>query len=754
MYKLLISELLAVVVVLVGVNPVWAGPTWRIAELPGLAGADWGEVAAEAGHSYRVVRAGRQAAWTVPVWWGDGFRPAEGVIYNLRVHYKDTVTTPAIFYSHAGVSSYFRFSEVHRFGGRGDGTWKTADIPVSWDLVCRKNLLGEVTEFAIAAEGDLPVESIQVMPVAADADRTYFRQTRQWVVRAQADKRGLADGGPRQQPMIPPAMTGQPLVAYARNYLAVVYPNSAPQAGEAGATLKLRMARNEYEPAAFGVYANGRALKNVTFTVGPMTGPKGELQAAIDLRTAEYSVVQAGKTKGKYRLFPQRLWPAYPVDIAAGQSHWLWITVHTLGARSQPGTYTGTVRITAEGAEGNLPIEVEVLPIRLLTMNEAGLSLGTCLSGLCTQQELKTLAEHNHTGMDLWFGGARPEMKVVGGKLSLDFAYMDDWMAYARKCGMTHVMWFLGGNPYGFPDTMNIERDLYRASATTNEENHRLRAEYIKKAAANPNKVIPELTALYTEWVRQVAAHGKANDWPLLILHPFDEPAKWVQDHVWSDKFPGVIGTGPWIKDHFKDACALIRKASKQVLVGGDIHHAEPGIVFVKDIDVFCTNAIHEDLQLGDKVRAAGTQFWQYSGCNDQTAAHRPRYTFGFYFAAFDSRGSLVWAYNCLDRFDTSEGDGWGYGWYTPFGTIVTPFMAGLREGWDDRRWVETYKARVVAKDAKAKKLLDRIGAEAIAMRAPGGRDTVSDFYAEIKRYEKLDRWRGQLIDAILRAAQ
>ena len=131
-----------------------------------------------------------------------------------------------------------------------------------------------------------------------------------------------------------------------------------------------------------------------------------------------------------------------------------------------------------------------------------------------------------------------------------------------------------------------------------------------------------------------------------------------------------------------------------------------------------------------------------------------PANAFGWYFAAFDSRGSLIWAYNAVDRFDTSGRKGWGFGWYTPFGTVVAPFMAGVREGFDDRRWIETYKKLVVARDPAAQKLLDKIGQAAIARRTKRGRDTVSDFYAEMKRYQDMDVWRDRIIDAILKKAR
>ncbi|KKK92118.1 hypothetical protein LCGC14_2706120, partial [marine sediment metagenome] len=400
---------------------------------------------------------------------------------------------------------------------------------------------------------------------------------------------------------------------------------------------------------------------------------------------------------------------------------------------------------------GGLPVEIEVVDVMLPTMQQAGLDLGAC--GRPALGELKTLAEYNHTGMDIWFGGTQPKMTVKDGKLHLDWYYLDDWMRYARKQGMTHMMWFMGGNPYGFPDTMNLERDLYRAMVG---DVHVGRRTFLKKTNAKPDKVLPELRPYYVDFIRQLAKHAKENDWPRMIVHPFDEPAKWVQNSKQNNSYHPVIGTGKWIKPHFEDACALIREGAKgydNVVTGGDIHHVDrsgkkEGLVFLDDLTVFCTNAIHEDQKLGDKVRAAGVEFWQYSGCNDQAPAHRPRFTFGWYFAAYDSVGSLVWAYNAQRRFDTSEGNNWGYGWYTPFGTVETPFMIGLREGWDDRRWISLAGKRSAA---AAKRALKPIYKEAIARRSKKGRDTVNDFYAEMQSYEKMDQWRNRLIDLVLK---
>ena len=741
-------------------------PAFDVPTVDGLDPAAWGPRAEDGDVAYRAALAGKPAVLTVPTWWGKSVRPPEDAIYMLGVRYKDVATKPIVFLTHGGVSNYFGNNEVHRFGGTGDGKWKTAAVPVSWDLIMRKRGDKDVTELEIRADKDLPVGSIAVTELKgealAQARAKYETETRAWIAAAQTEKRKTASLGPKQTPVLPEDWKKRQMVPFARTYMTGIFPNSAPQKGEAGAPLKLRMARNEYETAALGVYANGVDLGSVHVDASPLVNDAGDpLPCEIVIRAAEYSVVAVGK-KGQpksYRLYPQRMWPTHRVDIPNGRSHMFWVTVKTLGKSVKPGKYAGGAVLIGrsdvaridENTLATVPIEIEVVDVMLPTMQECGLELGAC--GRPALGELKTLAEYNHTGMDIWFGGTQPKMTVTDGKLNLDWYYLNDWMSYARKLDMTHMFWFMGGDPYGFPDTMNLERDLYRAMVG---DVHVGRKTFLSKTNASPKKVLPELRPYYKDFMRQLAAHAKKNDWPRMIVHPFDEPAKWVQSSKWDNPYHPVIGTGPWIKDHFEDSCALIREAVKgydNVVTGGDIHHVDrtgkkDGLVFLDDITVFCTNAIHEDQRLGDIVRKAGVEFWQYSGCNDQSPAHRPRFTFGWYFAAYDSVGSLVWAYNAMRRFDTSDGDQWGYGWYTPYGTVETPFLIGLREGWDDRRWIAL--AQKTDPDA-AKTLLAPIFKEAIARRSKKGRDTVSDFYAEMAGYEKMNAWRNAVIDLTLK---
>lgn len=93
------------------------------------------------------------------------------------------------------------------------------------------------------------------------------------------------------------------------------------------------------------------------------------------------------------------------------------------------------------------------------------------------------------------------------------------------------------------------------------------------------------------------------------------------------------------------------------------------------------------------------------------------------------------------------------YAWHTPFDTIPAPSFEGVREAWDDRRAIETYKKRFI-NDAEAMAALDGIFKAAATSRARGGRDTVNDFWTAVDDVGKLDKWRNTLLDRLLRAKQ
>ncbi len=787
---------LGLIISVVLARVVWGGqPEERallgvgLAEAADLDESAWGEPAAEGGRTWRPLKAGRSGVVPLPAWWGESLRPRRGDSYRAEVRFKDTASGPIRVELFAGLPGRY---EIHRIGGLGDGEWKAAIIPVPWDMVMR--IPGtDRTEIVFRAPpgADVPVEKVEILwGNPAQDEARWTAETRDWVARVQKEKRTKAKRAEPQTPVIPEELQAKVLIPFVRSTSRLVYDTSAPQEGEAGAPLRVRMATNEIEPAQFGVYANGAELKSVRVSLSP-EGLRDRrcrrLSADVELLAAEYSLVRKG------RMFPQRLWPAYPVDVAAERSHLFWVNVETGGWRTRPGTYTGRILIEAEGVPAaELALEVEVLPLRLLTMKEAKLCIGGCVKGLLPAHELEFLVRHNQNSINLWYYGFEPGfIRKSKTDFDLDFTIPDDFMGHARRAGIENFVYFLGGNPYGFPDTMHLERELYRRVHYDGDDMMEGRKALLRKSCNSPNEIIPEVRDLYKQWVRRFMAHAEIHHWPEPILTPFDEPAKWVQAN-WAaaklyyyrdsktgrDRLPhirlrdvdkflegleeqgvtpeyiGPGGAGEWIKWHFKDSCAAIHEAWPEARISGSIPHAKTGIVFLEDVEVFCTNAIHEDNQLGDKVRAGGPTkvFWQYSGTGDDTGPAEGRYAFGFFFAAFGSRGSLCWAYNWGSRFDTSSGSQWLYGWTTPYSVVRAPFFEGMREAWDDRRYIETLKtvAKEAGREDEAAILLEEIFDRAVKTRTAGGRDTVGDFWARTDDPEALDTMRGRIADLIV----
>jgi len=748
MIEILICAL--IVPMIVGAVPARSLPvTYALEQVKELDPQGWGPVTREGGRSYRAVLKGRQAWLRVPSWWGESVRPPTGARYILEVTYKDVVDKPVIADLFGAFETNLSRGEVHRFGGANDARWKVAQIPASWDTLIRPKG-SKAAELGFRAPGDLPVAQIKVREAQLPQDQArYEAESREWVTRAQAQKAASAVApSEREVPGLPEPWRLQPMVPYVRPYYKHILPDNAPQQGEAGASIRIRIAQNEYEPGTFAVFAQ-QNLANVDYSVSELRNSRGErLACEIRRYTAEYALEQMrvpGEQIRRLAWTPQRLWPAFGTAIRQGQSGWFYIIVHTLGKASVPGVYRGRVEVTSGTHSAQIPIEVEVLPITLLTMDEAGLRMGGCARGLPPAGDMAVMREHNHNMINIWFQGVRPEMKKAGDSIEFEFYYLDDWMNLARERGQKSMVWFLGGNPNGYPETLAIEAELY---ALMYEGGKSAYYEKMSKPE-NRGRILPEVRPLYSQWLKAVVEHARENNWPELIFTPFDEPAKWAYREPRPEtnrKY--AIGCGPWIRDHFKAACALIHEAVPQTNVYMSLHNnyeteidgykGRVGEIFIPDVDIVCTNAIEEDTGLGDKVRRAGKEFWQYTG------TRTPRYSYGFWFGSWDSRGSLCWAYNWGARFDITEGSNWQYAWYSPFETVLTPAYEEVREAWDDRRYLETAKAAAKAAGKDIGPLLERIRADVIDNLGEDnswktGRDPAA-----------MDRWRRLLADVII----
>ena len=489
-----------------------------------------------------------------------------------------------------------------------------------------------------------------------------------------------------------------------------------------------------------GVYANGRNLAAVTVSADPLLDTGGRPVADITVRVAEYSKVKGGMQLPGFFVepFPQRLWPAYPFEVKAGRSQMVWLTIRTREDASRAGTYRTTLRIKAEGVpEVSVPVEVEILDERLLTMEEAGLKLGGCTSRFIPEFEMEWLKSYNHNMVNIWYQSDRPDLTRDGDTFKLGWRVFDEWMGSAKRAGMTDIVYFLGGNPYGYPRTMHLPRTMAEVMLGLDDEGWR------KLSFRDPYNVPPEVAPFMTEWARRFGEHARTQHWPNVILTPFDEPAKWHQ-------YTSDLGMLYYIKPQFKQQVALLRKGDPRTQIYGSIHHYYGGIEFLEDVDIFCTNAVAENWNLPDEVRAAGKTLWQYSSTSDKSMPAVPRYTFGYYFAGHGSVGSLVWAYNWGDRFDTLDGSNWMYVFTTPFEVVPMPFAEGLREAWDDRRLIETVKKRAADRGVDLSQFWAGFFEEVASSRGAGGSSTLDDFWEQASSAVVMDTWRERLTEKLV----
>jgi len=747
-------------------------------------GSEWKPAAAE----QRLLPAGARGSIALPAWWGQGLRPPAGTAWRVEIEFQDTVSVPVQVEVFAGLPAW---RHVHRIGGLGDKEWKTARVPLSWDMVMRQPGTTGTAIAVRAAGADLPVRAVRVLRGDAVADETRWQaETRDWIDRVQTEARAKAKLPPAESAVLDAAQAKSRIVPFVRSYLRPIELTSAPQTGEVDVPLKLRLARNETEPAQFGIHAPAADVLGCTVDLDVLRTKDGTvLQAGIELLTAEYAVVSDGQLRA------QRLWPAYRVDIRKGGSQMFLLRVTTDAKQSQPGVYRGTIAIRGEAMEASLPVEVEVLPVTLKTMDESGLRVAMCVDNLPPRHELEVMAKANLDGLCFFYYTLPLDLqKKSPSEFAIDFTIADDFMVNAKAAGIRNIVYYLGGDPYGFPDTLPLLRELYRRVAYAGTDMMAARLELMKAIAAADGRLPPEVLALLKSWTGQFLDHAKSAGWPEIYLSPFDEPAKWSQkgwgsadfyhfidkrngqevvarvmarekeqwlkDQAAAGNTPVLVcssGAGPWIKTAFKEQCAAIHAARPDARIYASIHHAEPGAPFRDDVDIYSSDAIHEDREMGTYVKASNDPkkwYWLYDFSRDAGDPANMRYIFGFFHSAFDTSGSLCWAWNWGGQYDSSTGDGPSlFAYPSPHGVITQPQFDGIREAFDDRRYIETLRQAAAAK-GKTAEIATFLGALAdkSGRKRPGGKwDNVGMLYRETGDANALDTLRSEVIAQLLK---
>jgi len=329
--------------------------------------------------------------------------------------------------------------ELHRFGGTESGDWAKVRIPAPADLIW-KDLADQSIRFRLrSSSAPLTIRNPSLAAPHPDDEQRWNSETREWVRREQHDRVSINPiyWRSRQTPVLEGETSSDPLVVFKRDYMSPVDPRTAPQAGETRFPAEIRMFLNEFQPLQLGVYANGAALKSVHVEVDEFK----DRHIVSKVRVAEYSIVKSQKAGYFLDYFPQRLWPAYSFDVPEGRSHLVLVDFQTVEGMVRAGRYETTVHFTAEGLDSvSVPIVIEVLPIRLLSMEEAGLRMGGCTKGLLPEYEMDLLNEYNHNMINIWYAGVRPQITKKGDDFELEFRVMDDFMKRAKRQGFSDIV--------------------------------------------------------------------------------------------------------------------------------------------------------------------------------------------------------------------------------------------------------------------------------------------------------------------------
>ncbi len=100
---------------------------------------------------------------------------------------------------YSGLSTDRPFDEVHRFGGLGDGQWRTVRAPAPADMIYL-HLPSRTVRFRLASPGGaLRIRSARLVAPLPDEQARYEAACREWVARAQKRARNrphLLGAGP------------------------------------------------------------------------------------------------------------------------------------------------------------------------------------------------------------------------------------------------------------------------------------------------------------------------------------------------------------------------------------------------------------------------------------------------------------------------------------------------------------------------------------------------------------------------------
>jgi len=434
------------------------------------------------------------------------------------------------------------------------------------------------------------------------------------------------DGSP--MPRLSPADSERGYVLFERNYLEMVFPASIPRKEELDPRLDMFATAGEYEPAAFCIRAM-KPLEDVRLSATPLRRADGEEIGADHVRVRPVEcLMRRGQARWGEFADGEMLVPAYIADsdtttVGKDETRQIWVTVK-VPESAPPGKYTGEIIVRpANAAEARVPVELEVLPFRLVEPEDVyfGMYARMWDDEEEVMRRFKDMREHGMTTVGAC-GPLGAEIEMEGGKVKVTFDGASN-LETAMKAYMA------AGFPRPFVWLMSS--DVMR---------------WCRKQGELESD---EFARCYRQVVEAILAEGRKRGWPEIIWQPLDEPFEHTQRLAATKRCLQILKTIPGLRTE-EDGPNGNPSTLEELYDLCDILVYHDGPVLQRG-----TYDARAWAQFLERLKKDGKEVWFYN--IDLTGYHPEvmRFGYGFGLKAARATGMIEWSYMTAVRPEKPE---------------------------------------------------------------------------------------------------
>lgn len=449
-----------------------------------------------------------------------------------------------------------------------------------------------------------------------------------------------------------------------------IFSSSVPEGEDITSSVELFMAKNEYEPAVFSVYAL-RDLEDVRISVTDLIeeGGKRIRNDAIDIRVVRHWPQRISWNSANYRIIPELLEHRDAIDIAGGTAQQFWLTIKT-PIETVSGEYIARVSVIPDNADPmTIALKVNVWSFELKTPphRKWGIYLDSRRWANCRlsqiEIELRDIREHGISAI-LFQPISAEHCTVEKGEIHVDLSQANVYVEIFKRIG------FEG------PIVLSLQ-DL----------------DVIVSKAIGQEKILydEQFAKAYYKAIKALAKSAEDHEWPEILFHVVDEPANSEEK-----RRKAVI------------LYKLLKEADCRTFTTADVAFCNE--VLDPWIDVRCYSVSYvgktgrQCAARTHETTASHDAFWWYgSGCyaGQEGNMSANRYLTGVLFWKTGASAQWSWTYqrpygDPFNDFDGIDKDACiTYPAADEGNSIPTLQWEGIREGIDDARYIYTLETLI-----------------------------------------------------------